>query len=65
MSAFMDFLGSAFVGFILGFILAAGAVTLIDNTRERQEWQKETVERGLAMYCPKTGDWAWKGECDE
>jgi hypothetical protein len=26
-------------------------------------WQDETVNRGLAQYCPETGNWAWLGEC--
>ena len=26
-------------------------------------WKSETVNRGLALYCPNDGEWAWKGEC--
>jgi hypothetical protein len=26
-------------------------------------WKLETVERGLALYCPTDGQWAWNGEC--
>lgn len=26
-------------------------------------WKADTVERGLAMYCPDNGQWAWNGEC--
>jgi len=26
-------------------------------------WKRDTVERGLAMYCHDNGQWAWNGEC--
>lgn len=26
-------------------------------------WKLETVDRGLALYCPMDGEWAWNGEC--
>lgn len=53
---------ASFVGVVgLIAIIAAGfgsaAIT-------RSEWQTKTIERGLAQYCPDTGEWAWKGECD-
>lgn len=25
----------------------------------------EAIERGYALHCHDTGDFAWKGECDE
>ena len=28
-------------------------------------WKADTVERGLAMYCPDNGQWTWVGECGE
>ena len=28
-------------------------------------WKADTVQRGLAMYCPDDGEWAWNGECGE
>lgn len=28
-------------------------------------WHRETVARGLALYCPESGQWAWVGECGE
>lgn len=24
----------------------------------------DAIERGYALYCPTTGEWAWKGECE-
>lgn len=44
------------------FLLGAGLI--IGIAVERSGWQAETVERGLALYCPTDGDWAWKGKCD-
>lgn len=26
---------------------------------------QEAIERDYALYCPTTGEWAWKGECEE
>ena len=26
-------------------------------------WKIDAVERGLALYCPNDGEWAWVGEC--
>jgi hypothetical protein len=28
-------------------------------------WQSDLINRGLAQYCPDTGEWAFKGECEE
>ena len=27
--------------------------------------QHQAIERGYALYCPITGEYAWKGECDD
>jgi len=37
----------------------------IGADRQQTAWQKATVERGLALYCPMDGQWAWVGECKE
>jgi hypothetical protein len=29
-----------------------------------QRMQKETIERGFALYCPTNGKFAWKDECE-
>jgi len=26
-------------------------------------YKQQAIECGYAKYCPKTGEWAWKGEC--
>ena len=26
-------------------------------------WKNEALDRGLALYCPNDGEWAWMGEC--
>ena len=40
------------IGGIIGFVATTAA------------WRAETVERGLAIYCPADGEWAWIGECE-
>ena len=27
--------------------------------------RKAAIERGYAQHCPVTGDFAWRGECDD
>lgn len=47
-----------------GFVLATVGA-LIDADTSREVWQRATVDRGLALYCPLDGQWAWLGECKE
>lgn len=28
------------------------------------ETKQEAIDRGYALYCPKNGEFAWKGECE-
>lgn len=47
------------IGFVIGTLVGLGAGTDSQNG----VWKKVTVERGLAIHCPKDGEWAWNGEC--
>lgn len=47
----------AVVGLVLGLALGMTGIS--------SEWRADTIERGLAQYCPLTGEWAWVGECDK
>jgi hypothetical protein len=47
-----------FLGFCFCVAFAAGSWGITNNL-----WKADTVERGLAMYCPDNGQWAWNGEC--
>jgi hypothetical protein len=39
------------------------AVTLTHwGTNKR--WQSDLINRNMAHYCPCTGEWAFKGECE-
>lgn len=44
---------------IVAAILIIPAMVIMDN-----QWKMDTVNRGLALYCPNDGQWAWKGECE-
>lgn len=44
-------------GLIAGMFIGAGIIS--------SEWKAGAIERGLAQYCPLTGEWAWVGECDK
>ena len=41
----------------------AGAA--LGMTQASEFWRRAIVSRGLAIYCPDTGQWAWLGECNE
>jgi hypothetical protein len=51
----MDCLWGVTVGFIMGALVFGNMVN--------EGWRTDTVNRGLAIYCPIDGNWAWKGEC--
>jgi hypothetical protein len=53
-------MGELFVGLWLGLVVAV--VTWGVTT---SNWKHDTVERGLALYCPMDGQWAWNGECEK
>ena len=50
----------ALVGLWLGLMVAVISWGVTNNN-----WKSETVDRGIATYCPTDGQWAWNGECDE
>ena len=50
----------AFTGLWLGLTVAVVAWGVTNNL-----WKQDTVERGLAIYCPTDGQWAWNGECEK
>lgn len=60
-----DFIEAGFWGFMLGLLLGTVWVFWFGAWSERHDWQRDTIERGLAQYCPNNGEWAWKGECDD
>ena len=51
------------VGFCFGAVVAVVCVTAIFYLIA-YDYREAAIQRGHAMYCPTTGDWAWMGECD-
>ncbi len=51
----------AFIAAALGIAIVSASAAL---SVERVLWRTETVQRGLAIYCPQDGQWAWVGECE-
>ena len=47
------------IGILVGAIFIGALTYWINN----ELWRSDTIERDLAIYCPTSGDWAWKGEC--
>jgi hypothetical protein len=40
-------------------------VYLVWSWATAPDWQREAIQRGFATYCPDSGEFAWKGECDQ
>ena len=59
-----EFADSGPYGFLTGVILGLFLTFWLGLLDERWAWQRDTIERGLAQYCPDNGRWAWKGECE-
>ncbi len=56
----------SFFGLAVTFILGCGAVFGwgLASWYGEADFRAAAIERGYAQYCAKSGDWAWKGECD-
>jgi hypothetical protein len=52
-----DFLFGMFFGLAFG-IAATATINTVD-------WRSDLVTRGLAIYCPLDGNFAFIGECDK
>ena len=55
-----DFVLGVFVGAIACF-----AFLVVPFTAPNRFWQGAAIERGYGIYCPKNGQFAWVGECDD
>lgn len=51
------------IGLFLGIVPVSVIFSVWAEDNANLRWKRITVERGLAQYCPKTGNWAWIGEC--
>lgn len=47
----------------LGVIALVAIVTSTNLYIDVSTIRTEAIERGYAIYCPTTGNFAWKGEC--
>ena len=60
-------MGSFYAGYIVGAFLTAlfgFLFVVVPLTSPNRAWQDSVVERGYGLYCPNTGHFAFKGECD-
>ena len=60
-----DFAPAAISGFVLGLAFGLFVTWVGGSLAATSYWKSEIVERGLATYCPKNGEWAWIGECND
>ncbi len=47
----------------LGVIALTAIVTATNLYIDVTTVRAEAIERGYAIYCPTTGNFAWKGDC--
>lgn len=52
-----DWIYHSFIGFLLG--MAFSTIVAVNVSTPKAH----AIERGLALYCPQDGRFAWKGEC--
>lgn len=53
-------------GDALGPLTAALVLVLaIGWYTTNKQWKNEAIDRGYALYCPISGDFAWKDECHD
>ena len=51
--------------YIAYLALFALLVVIVGSVLELHGFREAAVERGYALYCPESGKWAWKGECEK
>ena len=49
----------------LGIALLVFIFAMAWMDRSDSPLEAEAIQRGYALHCPQTGEFAWKGECDE
>jgi hypothetical protein len=47
-----------FLGICFGALFAVVSWGITNDA-----WERDAVDRGLALYCPMDGEWAWNGKC--
>ena len=61
----MDDQNEVILGWLLGTLAGLGFGLLIGATLEGWGYQAQAIKRNYASFCPISGEWAWKGECDK
>jgi hypothetical protein len=49
------------IGLVLGLVVGITVIGIVSNA----VWRSDLVTRGLAIYCPLDGNFAFIGECDK
>ena len=50
---------------ILSYVLTNAILDYFDNRVNSVSIEQQAIERGYALHCPKNGEFAWKGECND
>lgn len=46
------------------FIIVGVSGILVGAFGGHEYFERQAIDRGYALHCPDTGNFAWKGECD-
>lgn len=52
------------VAFVIGLAIGIGFLSSVWSTDQDRIWHQEAISRGYGYFCPDTGRFAWKGECE-
>ena len=58
-------IGVLIIGWMIGAISFGWFAEIIGQSASQTYSYQELVDRGLGIYCPTTGDFAFIGECDK
>ena len=48
---------------VLSFFAVIAVGFFLGRSATNTSWELEAVSRGVAIYCPLDGSWAWNDEC--
>ena len=50
---------------VLGLTVLVLVIVFLNQNYTLYYLKAEAIEKGYALHCPKDGEFAWKGECDD
>lgn len=61
----MDDTVGIFILVITILVISGGLSHFLTQRDANNQWERDAIERDLGLYCPNTGEFAFKGECGD